>query len=82
MSEYVVYYKYYFVEQLSVLGLYLCVLGCDVERVSYCGSWSEGLKATDILESYQTPDTVLSTLQVPTYLILQSCESPFRRWGK
>lgn len=59
MSECVVCYKYYLVEQLLVLCLYLCVLGCDVECVSCCGSWSEGLETVDKLKSYQAPDTVL-----------------------
>ena len=50
------------------MSTYLCVLGCDKECISYCGSWSRGLKATELLKSYQTSDTVLNTLYVLIHL--------------
>lgn len=63
--------KYDFVR---VTSMCLCVLGCDVECISYCGLWSKGLKATDGLKSNQIPDTVLNTLHALTHLILQPYE--------
>lgn len=53
---------------LGVMSTYLCVLGCDKECIFHFGSWSEGLKAADLLKSYQTPDTVLNTLHVVIHL--------------
>lgn len=49
----------------------LYVLDCDIECISYHGSWSKGLKAIAVLKSYTWHCSKQPTL---IYLILQPYE--------